>query len=75
VASLVLALLFFVPLAPLVGLILGIIAIVKISASKGAMKGLGLAIAGVVVGKRGQIPFITDGARNGGELRVFMMRS
>jgi len=80
VASLVCALFFFVPLAPLVGLILGIIAIVKISGSKGAMKGFGLAAAGVAIGNFFSLvtavflltPFSADAdreARNAGTCR------
>ena len=50
IASFILGLLFFVPPAPLVGLVLGIIALSKISSARGAIGGRGLAIAGVVLG-------------------------
>ena len=50
IASFVLGILFFVPPAPIVGLVLGIIALVKIDSSRGALTGKGLAIVGIVFG-------------------------
>lgn len=50
IASLVLGILFFVPFAPLLAVIFGIIALVRVSKSKGALKGKGMAIAGLVLG-------------------------
>jgi type IV pilus assembly protein PilA len=49
VASLVFGILFCVPLAPLVGFILGLFALSQISKSRGALGGRGLAIAGIVL--------------------------
>lgn len=50
IASLVLALLFFVPLASVAAIVLGILALVKISSAKGSLGGQGLAIAGLCIG-------------------------
>ena len=50
IASLVLALFFFVPFAPLLGLVFGIIALSQISYSNGRLTGKGLAVAGVAIG-------------------------
>ncbi len=50
IASLVLGLLFCVPFASLVGLILGIVALNQIKNSGGAIQGRGMAIAGIVLG-------------------------
>jgi len=50
IASLILGVLIVVPLAPLVGVILGIVALSKISASGGTLGGKGLAITGIVLG-------------------------
>ncbi|MCK4647935.1 type II secretion system protein GspG [bacterium] len=50
IASPILGILFFVPFAPLLAIIFGITALIKISKSKGEIKGEGLAIAGVVLG-------------------------
>jgi hypothetical protein len=50
IAALICALLFFVPLLPIVGLILGIVAAVKISSSKGRLGGAGVAYAAIAVG-------------------------
>ncbi len=50
IASLVLGILCFVPFAPLLAVIFGIIALVKISKSKEKLKGKGIAIAGLVLG-------------------------
>lgn len=47
IAALVLSLLFCVPFAPLIGLILGIVALTKINKSRGALTGMGLAIAAI----------------------------
>lgn len=49
VTSLILGLLGFCGLTAIVGLILGIIAMVRISKSEGRLKGQGLAIAGVII--------------------------
>ena len=62
VASLVCGCLFLVPVlgvvCSLAALILGIIALVKLSKAKDEMKGKGLAIAGTVLGSIGLIVFI-----------------
>lgn len=50
IASLVLGILFFIPFAPLLAIVFGIVALVKISKSKGEFKGEGMAIAGLVLG-------------------------
>ncbi len=50
IASLVLGILFFVPFAPLLAIIFGIIARHIISKSKGTLKGKGMAHAGFVLG-------------------------
>jgi prepilin-type processing-associated H-X9-DG protein len=50
IASLVLALLVFIPGAAVVAIILGIIALSKISSSSGRLRGQGLAIAGLCIG-------------------------
>ncbi len=50
IASLILGILFFVPFAFLLAIIFGFVAMIKISKSKGALKGEGLAIAGLVLG-------------------------
>jgi len=50
VASLVLSLLLIIPLTGLVGLILGIVALVKISNSNGKLTGKKMALTGVIVG-------------------------
>lgn len=50
IASLVLGILFFVPLAPLVAIVFAIFALITISKSKGELKGEGMAIAGLVLG-------------------------
>jgi hypothetical protein len=50
IAALVFSLLFCVPLAPLIGLILGIVALTKISDSQGRLQGRGLAIAAIATG-------------------------
>jgi len=50
IASLVLSLLLIIPLTGLVGLILGIIALVKISNSNGKLTGKKMALTGVIVG-------------------------
>ena len=50
IASPILGILFFIPFAPLLAVVFGIIALIKISKSKGELKGEGLAIAGVVLG-------------------------
>ena len=50
IVSLVLSLLIFIPLTGLVGLILGIIALVKIAKNKEELTGKGLAIAGTIIG-------------------------
>ena len=50
IASLILGILFFIPFAPLLAIVFGIIALVKISKSKGELKGQGMAIAGLVLG-------------------------
>ena len=49
ISSLILGLLGFCGLTAIVGLILGIIAMVRISKSEGRLKGQGLAIAGVII--------------------------
>lgn len=48
VAAFILSLLFFIPFLPLVGVILGIAALVKIS--RGEVKGKSFAIAGIIIG-------------------------
>lgn len=48
--SLILSLLFFVPPLGIVGLVLGIVSLVRISKSGGARDGRGLAIAGTLIG-------------------------
>lgn len=49
IAALVLSLLFCIPLAPLIGLVLGIVALMQIDKSKGALTGKGMAIGAIVV--------------------------
>jgi type II secretory pathway pseudopilin PulG len=49
IAALVLSLLFCVPMAPLLGLVLGIVALMQIDKSKGALTGKGMAIGAIVV--------------------------
>jgi prepilin-type processing-associated H-X9-DG protein len=48
--SLILSIFFFIPPLGIIGLILGIVALVNISKSGGALGGKGLAIAGTVIG-------------------------
>src|SRR5687768_1693436 len=50
IAALVLSILFCVPLAPLAGIILGIVALSKIDRSNGALTGKGLAIGAIIAG-------------------------
>jgi hypothetical protein len=50
IAGIITALLFFIPLLGVVGLILGIISLRKISRSDGSLSGRGLAIAAVIIG-------------------------
>lgn len=50
IASLILGLLFFVPLGFLLAIIFGFIALSRIKDSNGALKGKGLAITGLVLG-------------------------
>jgi type II secretory pathway pseudopilin PulG len=50
IISLVLSLLFFIPLTGVAALIIGIIALFKISEHKEELKGKGLAIAGTIIG-------------------------
>jgi type II secretory pathway pseudopilin PulG len=50
IAALVLSALFCVPFAPLIGLILGIVALTQISRSNGQLGGNGIAIAAVIIG-------------------------
>jgi hypothetical protein len=50
IAGIITALLFFIPLLGVVGLILGISALRRISRSDGALSGRGLAIAAVIIG-------------------------
>ncbi|MFA5020198.1 MAG: DUF4190 domain-containing protein [Candidatus Pacearchaeota archaeon] len=49
ISSLVLSLIFFIPLLSVVAIILGIVALFKISKNK-SLKGKGFAIAGIVIG-------------------------
>lgn len=55
IAALVCGVAFCVPLAPLVGIVLGIVALSKIKNSNGRLTGQGLAIAGICVGAFGII--------------------
>jgi hypothetical protein len=50
IASIITSLLFFIPLFGLIGLILGVAALIKISKSRGKLSGQGLAIAAIIIG-------------------------
>ncbi len=50
IASIVVSLLFFIPLLGIAGLVMGIMALIKISKSNGKLIGQGLAIAGIIIG-------------------------
>lgn len=50
IAALVCALVFCVPLLPMIGVVLGVIALTQISRSQGRLAGQGLAIAAIAIG-------------------------
>lgn len=50
ISSIILSLLFFIPFLGLAALVLGIVAMIKISNSNGKLTGQGLAIAGIIIG-------------------------
>ncbi len=50
IASLILALAFFVPLAPVVGAVIGIVALVKVWRSHGKFRGMGIAFLAIPLG-------------------------
>ena len=50
ISSIIVSLLFFIPFLGLAGLILGVMAMIKISNSNGKLSGKGIAMAGIIIG-------------------------
>lgn len=50
IASIIVSLLFFIPFLGIAGLVMGIMALIKISNSNGKLTGQGLAVAGIIIG-------------------------